>query len=202
MFEDVCIVVDGYYEPVSFLAKFIKTMRERPRIRHKWVHAPDDVGHVIALEGQRVQKLSQNWETHVLSAEQLSDALTYVEIKIVQNLHDYGGIFFGISKTNSVGESTFMDPESTVCVYNDQSSLGSDSIIPSTDCSFGPGDVIGLVVDKTKDEIVFFKNGRQMAQGATKPSQMEPMYLIMWLYYSDAIIEMCNEYTYSSLQRT
>jgi hypothetical protein len=84
-------------------------------------------------------------------------------------------------------------------VYADDISLGSDSVTVVSDCTVHSGDYMGMVVDKTKQEIKFYKNGKLTAHSTRPPSAMEPMYLVTWTYLPGATIEFCERYPFKLL---
>jgi hypothetical protein len=204
MFDVTITTISSGCTPIqSFLPEFIKVMRTRIQSYHKWCDTEQSVKELkTTFDGQRVEKISpSSWGCPIFSEEPLADTVTYVQLKLLTSTYDYGGIFFGISKTNTIGYSTFLDSDHTVCLYNDATSLGARSVDVLSDCSAKKDDVIGLVADKAKDEIRFYRNGMLIARGKKKPSEMEPMYLCMWLYYDIAQVELCNDYLYSSLRQ-
>jgi hypothetical protein len=174
-------------------------MRHKSKQQFQW--APSS-GYTLTEDAKGVSKLNDtiygsNWNHPIYSTERLHDKITYIELRIKER----GNIlFFGVSKTNKVRDATFMDPSSCICIYADATSLGSQCVTVVEDCSVRPNDVLGLVVDKVEETITFYKNGKTIARGTRKPSQMEPMYLIMWLYYGNATVELCEQFPLDSLK--
>jgi hypothetical protein len=62
------------------------------------------------------------------------------------------------------------------------------------------GDIVGVVVDFEKDKILFYVNGKLHAVGTKKPSEMQPMYAVTWIYYAECEIEMGDFISYNDLE--
>jgi hypothetical protein len=194
--DDLYIIVSetGGYTPV--LPKFIEKMRKKTRVTLKW--EPDTENYVVDSEKQIVTYTQgDTWRNPIFSSEPLREQITYHEIR----LHNKGHLlFYGIAKGKNIGTSTFLDSTSTCCLFTDPSSLGSRSITVIKDCTAKKGDVLGLVVDKLREEIRFYRNGVLIAKGMQKPTSMEPMYIVSWLYYRDSAIETCTVHPYELLK--
>jgi hypothetical protein len=125
-------------------------------------------------------------------------------MKII-NLSDYdantgSGLFIGVSKSNTI-RSTGWTGESSICIYNcSGTSLHDESVKELAKYDAKSGDVLGVVVDATKDQVRFYKNAKIIVVSTRKPSEMAPMYAVAWLYYQNCEVEMGNFYPYQLLE--
>ncbi len=195
--QQVTNLTQNYQQVLQILHK-MQHQIQRPTIRsdHRWRGCPN---HLVTNNGRHVTKIDtgvRDWSNPIFSIDSIQEEITYIEFKIMNRaLH----FFFGVSKTTNVGDRSFMSPNDVICFYSDPDSLGSPCVTVVRDCSVRIGDVVGLVVDKTKQEIRFYKNGVLIARGTRSPSQMEPMYLVMWMYLGNAQVEFCEKYPFELL---
>jgi hypothetical protein len=55
-------------------------------------------------------------------------------------------------------------------------------------------------VDTIADEIRIYINKKLVAIGVKKPSELQPIHAVLWMYYADCTIEMGDFFPYSSLE--
>jgi hypothetical protein len=207
-FEDVVIFHEGSHSCPSFN----KALAERLRYKQvrstliQWIAAPY-TPFILQNHGTVVKKKgSDSWEKPLLSNQELTDPITYSQFKTLKlgksmGKHSGSGVFVGVSQSNKIETRDFTRSDKTICMYNDVVALDSGSVTRiTTFCKTGSGDVIGVLVDQHKDQILFYINGKLSSVGKRKPSEMRPLYAVLWLYYNECHIEMGNFYDYTTLE--
>ncbi len=208
-FEDVSIVHSGSVACSSLFTILSKQLRD-VRVRSllvNWIAREDaESNYVYSINPTRIIRTERDqWEYPLHSQQQLTDSVNYFQLKInflSTSLGNYvgSGIFIGVSKNNNTTMFEYAQPEKTICMYNDQAKLDENSVTRiDQKCKAGTGDVIGVVVDFLKDNILFYINGHVAAVGKQKPSVMRPVYAVLWLYYNGCDIEVGEFIPYTNL---
>jgi hypothetical protein len=111
-------------------------------------------------------------------------------------------LFVGVSKTNNIPKLAYSDPEHAICMFNAVSHRDENIVTYVKDNKAALGDIIGVVVDYAKEKILFYINGAFIGEGTRKPSQMQPMYAITWMYYEGCELEVGDFIPFRELEQT
>jgi hypothetical protein len=202
-YEDVVIisVLSAYCGDLNLYALLAKRVRKGQEPKMTWKLPESDSKYTLSNYDTVITKIyTSTWDVPIYSALPFTNAVTYYQVHIDRSSHDFGGLFLGVSHGNNIGNSDFLNPDACVALYNDLNSLSSRSIRRCDDCTAQTGDVLGVVVDKYKDEIRFYKNGILVAYGTVKPSTMKSIHAVVWMYYKDMQLTLCDRYPYYSLK--
>ncbi len=190
---DVTIVLVGNAAPKLLVRLITQRMREKEPQQHKWM--PVKRNYTVTADQYVATKNTggkNSWKRPLFSEEPIHDQLAYIQIEVLTNRSP---MFIGVSKTNNVSSSAYMDRSQTVCVYTNGKSLGSSAIrFVSKPLYSKQGDVIGIVIDKLADVFSFYCNGQLIANGVKKPSEMEPMYLALWMHNDQSEVRIVDKY--------
>jgi hypothetical protein len=193
-FEDLAIVHDGTIPCSSFVADFTSQIRA-PRVRSVIIEwETDNSSFELSNNNTRIRKVGPlGWDSGLIfSRININKEITYFQAKIVQlnqNLNlpsNTGGVCLGIA--SPIGTPF-------ICLLNTDTGSREYSSFHAT-----TGDVLGVVVDKKKDQVLFYKNAKFVEYGKSKPSSIEGAKAMMELYYPHCVIEMGDFFQYSSLE--
>ena len=141
-----------------------------------------------------------SWNDELFSRFPIASRITYFQMKInylCRYGFEGGGIAFGITKNKDID---FPGLYKATCLCNSvNDAMDQHSIKRYDRCEAAAGDVIGVVVDQKQDQTRFYKNGKFVALGIRKPSDMQPMYAVVKLYFEACEVEMGDFYEYKEL---
>jgi hypothetical protein len=128
----------------------------------------------------------------------LHKPISYFEIKLAHCPVRGWGVLIG------VGENKFSvyDYESYVGLHtNETGNISSlECVVVNRPPSVRTGDIIGVVVDYVQDRILFYKNGKHIANGIKKPSDFDELYAFVCTYHQHSALQICERYPYENLQ--
>ncbi len=133
----------------------------------------------------------------VLSHEALVADISYVQVKVITL--NGGSMFFGLSKNNDAGFYDYTYPSKTMGMLSSDTKSTEFCTVLHT-FEIDDGDLLGVVVDKTKNEQRFYVNGKLVMIGKREISRMEPIYAVMWLFESDSEVGTDYYLSYSELK--
>jgi hypothetical protein len=191
-FEDLAIVHTGTIPCSSFVADFTSQIRA-PKVRSDIIEwETDNSSFELSNNNTRIRKVGPlGWGSGIIfSRTSINKEITYFQAKIVllnQNLpSNTGGVCLGIA--SPIGTPF-------ICMLNTDTGSREYSSFHAT-----TGDVLGVVVDKKKDQVLFYKNAKFVEYGKSKPSSIEGAKAMMEMYYPRCVIEMGDFFQYSSLE--
>jgi hypothetical protein len=158
---------------------------------------------------KKITKNSDSWRSSFVSNVPLYDDTFFFEICF--NYYDddtLDGLFVGVTdapKTRISSSSYPIDTERTCAVYNNDIGLHGQnrSVRIAVSCETASGDVLGVLVDRKNDKILFYKNGEQVAEGLKKPSDLKrPLYAFTTLFYSGSCLEIVEKFKFQNLKRS
>jgi hypothetical protein len=203
-FEDITILHDGDSPCNSLFSALCTALRTPTQFYTQIYWATGDDKFQFTDNGATLKKSgAHGWNNVIHSSQPLTETIIYFQAKIVElsNIAEQtgGGIFFGISRSNDTGTNDYFQTEKANCIYTDKDSLGSHTTDRVGSCMAIGGDVIGVVVDKKEDVIKFYINGSLVARGKSKPSTMQSIYAVVWVYYNQCVLSMKNYIPYHVL---
>ncbi len=139
----------------------------------------------------------------VYSQQELRGKLVYVQMKIINLGYPYAqgtGLLFGISKTNKVPKDAYRSG-SAIALFNDATSSATKALLNvHANCVAKANDVIGIVIDRIKDEVRFYINANCVATSTQKPSGFEPIHLVAWVFFQNCHLELGNYIPFHRLE--
>jgi hypothetical protein len=155
-------------------------------------------------ENRNFHKRQNNWNVCFVSNEPMTRDVNYFEL----TLWNYGlpknkGIYVGVVDTN---KPNFQVEKTTdrICAMDDSKlkvkmSLG---VVKEELIQVKHGDTIGVVVDKIKDEILFYHNGKLVGRNKEdrKPSSFKEMYVFCTAFpnkFGQGVSEVYNYFDLS-----
>jgi hypothetical protein len=204
-FEDVLVRCHGANEQINLILLLTQKLRGTRVLATTIIWEPHEKekSHYSFHNNSRVQKNKSNGWRNPLHSQQLTDTISYFQLKIIENtkVEEGDGIMFGVCSADRTMDSfKYSMPEICNCIYNNRDSLSLAGVRVLKPCSAVVGDVIGIVVDTVTDETRFYINTQLVAIGKSKVSQFQPLYAVLWIYYQSCVIEMGDYYPYISLK--
>ena len=200
MFEDVSI---AHVSLPSFIPGL--TSKLRKHVRTETVHwIQPNARYKLSNDKKIVSKMQSGFNAPIIS-QQLTSTIFYVQFKIVvlnqRNSEGKGGIFFGITSAKDIGYPVD-NRDKTIYIYNNnvKSTRMDEDLIMYSSCVAQVGAVMGMVIDLECDQIRFYINGKYVAKSTRKPSIMQPIHVMIWLYFESCEIEMGDFFPYYSLE--
>jgi hypothetical protein len=204
-FEDLDLIHCGS-EPCKSLFLRLKHRLSQPLFHTTIRWAAANSNYQIFGDGVTLKKSRHgDWDHPNFSTTPITCS-TYFQVKIKahspKNPIATGGLFVGVSKTNKIPATAYTHPEHAICMFNAVSHRDGGVITYVKDNKATRGDIIGVVVDYAKEKILFYVNGAFIGEGTRKPSQMQPMYAITWMYYEGCELEVGDFIPFRELEQT
>lgn len=172
----------------SYLTTKLRALREE-----KITWAPDEQITLSNNDTALLKTSCSNWEEPIYSQQELRGKLVYVQMKIFSLGYPYSqgtGLLFGISKTNKVPKDAYRSG-SAIALFNDSTSSATRGVLDvHANCVAKANDVIGIVIDRIKDEVRFYINANCVATSTQKPSRFEPIHLVAWVFFQNCHLEL------------
>jgi hypothetical protein len=164
------------------------------------INSPTDF--VLSKRRSKVRRDENYGWSSPLHSQQLTDPISYFQLKILHNvdMKDGDGIIFGVCNASMSTTYKYLNPDESNCIYNNKNCLNMSAIQMIKPCTAVVGDVIGVVVDMIADDIRFYINTKLVAIGKTKPSKLQPLYAVLWMYYQHSEIEMGDYFPFYALE--
>jgi len=172
-----------------------KEKRFHPRkgiTRFTWVNAHTNANHLVRLEqhDRMATKLStNNWDLVLVSSIEMKSGQHYYEIEINFVNNDKSGMVIGVTADKFISGGSYSSCYGLGMTGTTYNAVGGGY----GTCTFNNGDIFGTLVDFTKDEIVFFKNGTSIAKSNSTPSSMRNVYACVFLYYTNDTITLLDK---------
>ncbi len=156
----------------------------------------------IDNSNSRILKKLDGWFSSFVSDKPLTKKINYFELKFVKNSSHIQGIFMGVTNSMQPTDFGMVDIKNTCAMYNAVGNNLSAGIVKSLSSgNTDHGDVIGIVVDRVYDYILFYKNKELIAIGNAKPSDYYELYAFCSIYFKGMGLEITEKYDYHDLKR-
>jgi hypothetical protein len=119
------------------------------------------------------------------------------------------GLFVGVTCEPNAKITDQAKPiliENTCALYNNHIGLhGNNNCVKIVEGCGGaptyPNDVIGVVVNRMTDQILFYLNGKLVAEGIKKPSEFKSsLYALISLYYEGSEVRIVEKHDFRDLK--
>jgi hypothetical protein len=204
-FRDVSILTQESTNSKHFdlYVQLAMKLRElNPRFHFEF--APISGSRYVLLDSE-VRKTFSDWSVIVASDRPLSRKTNYFELELIAD-HDLklNGMVVGVSEARVPNVDLFTPKCRSCHIYDGRNtSLMTQGVkhIKNEDCK--RGDVIGVVVDFTQDQILFYLNGKLLAVNTEdrKPSMFPAIYLLCATYYAKTGVAVVKKYDYEELPK-
>jgi hypothetical protein len=131
----------------------------------------------------------------------LTNKINYFEIELVKAL--YNGIYFGVTDEPHLQHFTGVN-DRIIALYNSANghNSGRSGIVETFDAADArSGAIIGVVVDLIQSKIEFYLNGKLIAVGSRKLSELGKLYVFISAYYMETTLKIVEKYQFSELRR-
>jgi hypothetical protein len=195
-FDDVYFIGYGSYYGSNFLPTFSKMLRTQIKTNVTW---NTNTRHYEIDGTNTLRKVSEtSYKDPINSKEELIDDISYIQFR-VQHLKPGNSLFFGITTGLESRGGDYLNDEKTVLIASGilANKTYCKAIRP---CVFKQGDVVGLVVDKQRNEVKFYVNRKLIVKGSRDLCALKPIHLALWLCHKDCTIEMGHFYAHQTLQ--
>jgi hypothetical protein len=153
------------------------------------------------VDGTKIEKLVDCWSYAFVSEKPLEiKNILYFEIEVLAGMYD--GIYIGVTEDPIQSSFSGTTYKPTCAIYNNSNgNIGGNKNVKCTKgASAITGDVLGVVFDREKNEIRFYKNGSFVGRGSMKPSKFRVVYAFTSVFYSNQTIQLCEKYAYQDLK--
>jgi hypothetical protein len=212
MFADISVV--GVHEDskaVDLFSLCLQQFRTRTatRVDFNFVCTTGDNPAQFTLDKYKkgAHKNSQSWGTIFVSDVPLERVISYFEIVFNNDHFLKDGLYVGVTcdpKSKSLRQPIV--PDTTCALYNTTYGFQMFKLVNLVKGSRGAKtdsrDILGVVVDRIEDKILFYLNGKCTAEGIKKPSEFKKeLYALVTILYRDSSFRLIKKYEYRDLER-
>jgi hypothetical protein len=164
---------------------------------------------VCALENCNltvIKTSEDNWNFCIASDVPLNRLIEYFEIQINgKRTSHHDGSYVGVTDdiTMALMSLGYVNTDTTCALYDSKTGnfLSQKHVLPEVTTNTKEGDIIGVVVDRREDKILFYKNGEFLTFGRKRPSHFSALYVFVSTYYKDTSFTAVNKYEYTELKK-
>jgi hypothetical protein len=138
--------------------------------------------------------ITQQSTAFLLSTVPMTEQVNYFEIQCFFSDNDNS-----VAISVGVGGLTRSDCSTSLFYYNDKLLTADDFKLFSEPKPLKNEDIIGIVVNRTKDVILFYINGKLLAVSKKKPSAFKQIFVNCYCSAKEQGIEIVEKYDYRSL---
>lgn len=152
----------------------------------------------FALENNNTKfRIIQQSTASLLSTVPMTEQVNYFEIQCFFSDNDDS-----VALSVGVGGPTRTDCSASLFYYNDKLITADDFKLFSEPKALKNEDIIGVVVNLTKDKILFYINGKLLAVSKKKPSSFKQIFANCYCSAKEQGIEIVEKYDYRSLTQS
>jgi hypothetical protein len=212
MFEDVTISVQGNGTSKNLLQLCMKQFREvSPRIQFRFRCTEDTKQKLYSLNDDRrtIYKNVSNWNCVLISDIPLDRKISYFEVLLADRSRtgEYSGVFVGVTDDTAAtaDDEKPINIKHTCAVFNTErgnrisNQYDSESVRVNRSARTKTGDIMGVVVDRIQDKIIFYLNGVYLGEGIKGPSNYGTLYAYVNTYFETEVITLVEKHDFKQL---
>jgi hypothetical protein len=187
-----------YRNNTRFRFKFVPIVSERnPNLRTSTFS--------LSNNDTKFTKNESEWGTYFISDVPMKQDINYFEVKMTHTGDFTAGNYVGIidtSKPEFIGPFGLKDQICAIYLNETGNMISNTLITPYGNAKTVNGDVVGVVVNRIKDEVVFYKNGKLVGMSKDlRPSAFQDIHAFCACFFENQGQEIIEEYAYGSLPR-
>ena len=211
-FEDVVVHQHTQDTTSDLFALCVKHFREtspRVRFRFRCTKQKNEKRCSLSNNGTSITKLKRDgWNCVWVSDMPLDKQKSYFEVLFANRSRSgrFSGVFIGVTDyTTAIATDNYPIHlyENTIALFNsadgNRGGDSTDTIKIVRSAVTKTNDVIGVVVDRKQDKVIFYLNGVYVGEGLKKPSQFGPLYALVSIYFATEVISLVEKYDYRTL---
>jgi hypothetical protein len=218
MFADIDVQLHEPSIPLPLFSLCVQKLRESGNLRvHFTLDCPagwNTSHYTLESNKKYVKKNRGHWDELLVSNVPLEKPISYFEIEFsyyyeTSQFWARDGLFVGVTSEPNAKITDQSKPiliENTCALYNNQAGFhGNNNCVKIAEGCEGAStysdDVIGVVVDRTTDQIRFYLNGKLVAEGIKKPSEFKSsLYALISLYYEGSEVRIVEKHDFRDLK--
>jgi hypothetical protein len=217
MFADIDVQLHESSIPLPLFSLCVQKFRESgdPRV-HFTLDCPAgwNTSFTLGSDKKHVEKNRGHWDELLVSNIPLEKPISYFEIEFsyyyeTSQFWARDGLFVGVTSEPNSKITDQAKPiliENTCALYNNQAGFhGNNNCVKIAEGCEGTStysdDVIGVVVNRITDQILFYLNGKLVAKGIKKPSEFKSsLYALISLFYEQSEVRIVEKYDFIDLK--
>jgi hypothetical protein len=139
----------------------------------------------------------------------LDRKISYFEVLLADRSQtgEYSGVFVGVTDDTAAtaNDEKPIKLKHTCAVFNTErgnrhsNMYDSESVRVNRSARTKTGDIMGVVVDRIQDKILFYLNGIYLGEGINGPSNYGTLYAYVSTYFETEVITLVEKYDYKQL---